>query len=201
MKVIPRVLLLLIIAGVRTGPLAQSGWFRQNPVLPTQNTLWSPAVLDLMTVVAVGEGGTIVRTSDGGNTWTLQPSGTVHDLRGVSFVDAYTGTAVGFSGTILRTADGGETWTQQTSGTLNDLYGVSFVDASIGAAVGAAGTILTTTDGGETWTVQASRTTVDLNEVSFVNARVATVVGFVEPFYAPQTADEPGRHSTAGPSL
>ena len=93
MKVIPRVSLLLIIAGVRTGPLAQSGWFRQNPVLPTQNTLWSPAVLDPMTVVAVGEGGTIVRTSDGGITWDRQLNPMGNLLFAVSFVDANTGTA------------------------------------------------------------------------------------------------------------
>src|SRR5260370_42332504 len=97
MKVIPRVLLLLIIAGVRTGPLAQSGWFRQNPVLPTQNTLWSPAVLDLMTVVAVGEGGTIGRASDGGEDRAPQPSGTGHDLRGGPLGGRETRTAGGLS--------------------------------------------------------------------------------------------------------
>jgi photosystem II stability/assembly factor-like uncharacterized protein len=56
----------------------------------------------------VGVGGTIVRTTDGGATWTPQASGTTNILHGVSFVDANTGTAVGDSGTILRTDTGGE---------------------------------------------------------------------------------------------
>src|SRR5215467_15861881 len=78
---------------------AQSGWFWQNP-LPQGNPLYAAAAPDIDTVVAVGELGTILRTDDGGATWTLQSSGTTQTLRGVSFVDANTGTAVGFGGTI-----------------------------------------------------------------------------------------------------
>jgi photosystem II stability/assembly factor-like uncharacterized protein len=61
--------------------------------------------------------GTILRTVDGGATWTLQSSGTTNWLFGVSFVDANTGTAVGDFGTILRTMNGGATWTTQRGGT------------------------------------------------------------------------------------
>ena len=79
------------------------------------------------TAVAVGALGTILRTTDGGDTWTPQSSGTTNFLNGVSFVDANTGTAVGGEGTILRTTDGGDTWTPQSSGTTNALFGVSLV--------------------------------------------------------------------------
>jgi len=51
-------------------------------------------------------GATILRTTDGGGTWTLQTFG-AQGLRGVSFVDANTGTAVGDFGTIIRTTTGG----------------------------------------------------------------------------------------------
>ncbi len=54
--------------------------------------------------------GTILRTTDGGETWTFQASRTGNHLFGVSFVDANTGTAVGDLGIVLRTMDGGETW-------------------------------------------------------------------------------------------
>ncbi len=47
----------------------------------------------------------IMRTTDGGASWTLQNGGDAW-LQGVSFVDASTGTAVG--GAILRTTTGGE---------------------------------------------------------------------------------------------
>ena len=87
--------------------VAQSGWFWQNP-FPQGNDLFAAVALDPSTVVAVGGFGTILRTDDGGDTWTLQPSGTTEHLYGVSFVDANTGTAVGGGGTILRTITGGQ---------------------------------------------------------------------------------------------
>ncbi len=48
--------------------------------------------MDSDTVTAVGDLGTILRTTDGGATWTPQTSGTTGPLYGVSFVDANTGT-------------------------------------------------------------------------------------------------------------
>jgi photosystem II stability/assembly factor-like uncharacterized protein len=60
------------------------------------------------TATAVGAGGQIWRSIDGGHSWHSQLSPTAYDLRGVSFVDANTGTAVGDFGTILRTTTGGE---------------------------------------------------------------------------------------------
>jgi hypothetical protein len=55
----------------------------------------------------VGNGGTILRTTDGGANWVTQTSGTLNHLYGVSFTDASHGTAVGVNGTILRTNTGG----------------------------------------------------------------------------------------------
>jgi photosystem II stability/assembly factor-like uncharacterized protein len=59
------------------------------------------------TGTAVGNSGTILRTTDGGANWTVQLSGTSNALIAVSFVNASTGTAVGDSGSILRTNTGG----------------------------------------------------------------------------------------------
>jgi photosystem II stability/assembly factor-like uncharacterized protein len=54
----------------------------------------------------VGAEGTILRTLNGGVTWTPQSSGTTNALVGVSFVDANTGWAVGYVA-ILGTTTGG----------------------------------------------------------------------------------------------
>src|SRR5215470_14626255 len=179
MRVLFRVLIFFFgITAVRTSSFAQSGWFWQNP-LPQGNTLRGVATLSPSSTVAVGDFGTILRTTDGGATWTPQFSGTTYRLRGVSFVDANNGTAVGDFGTIVRTTDGGATWTPQTSGTTNALYGVSFVDANTGTAVGDFGTILNTTDGGATWTRQFSGTIDYLYGVSFTDGNTGTAVGCV----------------------
>ena len=59
----------------------------------------------------VGELGTILRTTNGGATWTTQTSGTIRDLVGVDFINANVGTIVGENGVILRTSSGGATCT------------------------------------------------------------------------------------------
>ncbi len=94
MRVGFRVLALFLgIAGVGTSAsFAQSGWFWQNP-LPQGNTLRAIAAVDANTGTAVGLYGTILRTTDGGATWTRQSSGTASNLYSVSFTNANTGTA------------------------------------------------------------------------------------------------------------
>ncbi len=54
-----------------------------------------------------GSGGTILSTSDGGKSWSLQASGTNVDLQSVFALDARTAWVVGANGTVLATATGG----------------------------------------------------------------------------------------------
>src|SRR5207248_2989566 len=143
-----------------------SSWHWQNP-LPQGNNLRGASFVDANTGTVVGEYGTIVRTTDGGNSWTIQASGTTQTLWGVSFTDITNGTAVGEGGTILRTTDGGDHWVSQPSGTTLQFRGVSFTDANNGTAVGEGGTILRTTDGGSSWLPQSSGTENTLFGVSF----------------------------------
>jgi hypothetical protein len=124
----------------------------------------------------VGQGGTILRTTDGGTNWVAQTSGITSSLFGVSFADANTATAVGQDGVVLRTTDGGTTWEPQTSGTPQWLLSVSFTDANTGGAVGTGGANFRTTDGGTTWILQTGGTAV-LYDVSFTDANTGTVVG------------------------
>ena len=56
---------------------------------------------------AVGENGTILKTFNGGLSWSPQQSGTTVRLNGVHFLDIDVGYAVGANGIILRTIDGG----------------------------------------------------------------------------------------------
>ena len=80
------------VASKATG--GSSSWHWQNP-LPQGNNLRGASFVDADTGTVVGEYGTIVRTTDGGNSWAPQSSGTSNDLFGVSFIDTNTGTAVG----------------------------------------------------------------------------------------------------------
>jgi hypothetical protein len=90
----------------------------------------------------VGELGTVLRTTDGGQTWVPQASGVSETLLAVSFTDTNNGSAVGQLGVIIRTTDGGQSWIRQSSGTNQDLYNVTFTQPELGTAVGGFGAIL-----------------------------------------------------------
>jgi photosystem II stability/assembly factor-like uncharacterized protein len=72
-------------------------------------TLLGVSFTDASNGTAVGQLGAILRTTDGGQSWIREESGTNQDLYGVSFPQANTGTAVGAYGAILRTTSQGPT--------------------------------------------------------------------------------------------
>jgi hypothetical protein len=103
---------------------------------------------------AVGNGGTILRTLDGGVTWSAQssPAGTT-DIYAVACISATSAIAVGPLGLILRTVNAGVTWSRVTaSGGQPDLYCVSFSGLLVGIIAGDNGAVFATADGGATWT-------------------------------------------------
>ena len=126
---------------------------------------------------AVGNGGVVFHTSDGGANWSPQASNSSTILTGVHFLDAMEGWVVGQQGVILHTTDGGANWAQQASGVSAHLAGVHFADAMNGWVVGASGVILATSDGGANWTQQTSGVSAYLYAVHFVDATEGWVVG------------------------
>jgi len=67
-------------------------------------------------LVAVGQRGHIVVSTDGGTTWKQSPVPVSSDLTAVFFIDDKKGWAVGHDGVILTTADAGATWALQFDG-------------------------------------------------------------------------------------
>src|SRR5215471_1587124 len=121
----------------------------------------------------------IMRTTDGGATWTVQPVD-ADSLYGVTFVDPNRAIAVG-GGVILGTDDGGITWTRRYVRSLRPgtFLSVSFGDANIGMAVSnpSGGAIWRTTDGGYNW-AKVYDSPFELYAVSMVSTTVSTAVGY-----------------------
>ena len=115
--------------------------------------------------VVVGNSGTILTSSDGGNTWNTKTSGTLQDLMAIIY-ENNTYVVVGRSGTILISSDG-ETWLSKNSGTLKDLYGITYGKNKF-VAVGMEGTILTSIDL-ESWDKRSSVIIVSINDVIYKN--------------------------------
>lgn len=90
----------------------------------------------------------LLRTADGGRSWTAPqplPGGRLSDL---AFGDALAGWAVGEGGQIWATRDGGLSWQAQASGTQRTLRVVAAHDGQTAWAGGAQGTLLATATGG-----------------------------------------------------
>lgn len=126
--------------------------------------------------LAVGAGGTIIKTTDGGDTWTPKPSGVGTLLRDVKFVDANTAYACGINGIVIKTTDAGETWTDKSPGIPADLLEVHFIDTVTGWVCGQSGRIRRTDDGGTNWTNQNIGGTT-LTSIYFINANEGWTVG------------------------
>lgn len=67
-------------------------------------------------LVAVGEFGLLLGSSDQGRSWRQLASPTAVMLTGVHFVDVLHGWAVGHDGVVLSTTDGGATWQRRFDG-------------------------------------------------------------------------------------
>jgi len=90
--------------------------------------LWSIFPLNNQTVYAVGDYGTILKTSDGGGNWGPQSSPVNGFLFGVYFSDSNLGWIAGDNGNIMKTTDGGTTWVVKSTPTSNRLYDIYFIN-------------------------------------------------------------------------
>jgi photosystem II stability/assembly factor-like uncharacterized protein len=119
----------------------------------------------------------MMRTEDGGGTWSRVALPVRTELIHLDFVSGSRGWVVGEGGVILATTDEGRTWTRQESGTQNTLYNVDFRDDKEGYAVGENGTILRTSNGGRNWERAATNFTETFTRVDFTDDKNGWVVG------------------------
>jgi photosystem II stability/assembly factor-like uncharacterized protein len=160
--------LLLVAAPVS----AQSGtWARQRT--GTMAWLHSVFFLDQTRGWAVGSKGTLLQTTDGGNTWKVRAASTDDVVRDIFFVDGKTGWLVCEVNVyqlktvdeprayLMKTTDGGERWNRIEIKDFNIdaiLVRAVFTRTGRGWAFGEGGSIYTTRDAGDTWTKLRSPT-------------------------------------------
>lgn len=126
--------------------------------------------------VAIAGYGRVLKTSDGGETWTNAGGPISQEITSSCFLDSSTGWML--SSTfghyrVYRTSDGGSTWStlKDTSGYVRRIH---FSDRDNGWGVGWR-SIRKSTDGGSSWKAVAADTTVGYSGVFFVNASTGWV--------------------------
>jgi len=88
---------------------AKDTWTWKNPI-PQGNDLKDIHIFDANNAIVVGMAGTIMKTTDGGENWTIQVSATNKDLYSIQFADKDVSWVVGEGGIKLKTTDGGLNW-------------------------------------------------------------------------------------------
>jgi len=132
-------------AEVATPQALKAHQIRQNlfsACLPTEKVGW-----------VVGELGRILRTEDGGATWTRQNARVKKPLLAISCIDTQSAWIGGKSGIMLGTTDGGLMWKQLDPKTSKHIFDIAFVSRTHGVAVGDWGLMMYSEDGGVTWTL------------------------------------------------
>jgi len=132
--------------------VGQSGWRWGDP-LPQGNTLDNVAFVGERGF-AVGEFGTVLRSGDGGASWSGLPSGTRSSLSLLQEVDPGT-VIVGGGCTVRESTNGGESFqrlavNESETDCPAKVASFSFLSASTGFVEQTDGSVLLTTDGGRT---------------------------------------------------
>lgn len=145
-------------------PNAGDNWERQAEGFAALKDVYLSDVwaVDDKTVWAVGSSNTILKTTDGGSTWSLisvpnQKSNV--ELVSISLIGSNTIWVSGSLGTVYRSGDGGNNWTHINSEVLGTKYlqGIHAIDANTAYVVGnnnampQRGFIAYTTDAGLSW--------------------------------------------------
>jgi photosystem II stability/assembly factor-like uncharacterized protein len=172
--------LLLLILGCqvsddRENTPSEQAAFSKQPV--TFDHLFGVDAYGSTQAWVIGFEGTILHTSNGGESWERQKSPVDADLLDVWFVDDKTGWIIGSVGTILKTTDGGTIWIKQNSGSHERLLDICFTDKNTGWVTGTMGSILHTTDGGTTWVNLGFGEDRYYNGVFFIDSQKGWIVG------------------------
>ncbi len=152
---------------------SKDSWDAQ--VSGTTQNLNSIFFLTTSTGFSVGNQGTLLTTTDGGNTWSTFNLGSTSNLRKVYFKSSSVGFILSDDGKIFKTVNGGSTWTNQTIHT-SGLNGIDF-NGENGIAVGDDGHVFYSSNAGDTWAGVGTISVFTFNDVKFLDATTAVLVG------------------------
>jgi photosystem II stability/assembly factor-like uncharacterized protein len=159
-------------------PRATPGWQAGATISATGGTIFDATFLDAANGWAVGSGGGLYHTVDGGSTWATVVTGITNDLDQVVFADPQDGYVRG-NNIILQTTNGGVSWQQLPTTFPNTMASLSAPSPSMLAVYAtpnnAPDGVYISTNSGISWTL--SLTATNINQVLFTSPLDGWVVG------------------------
>nr|AWJ66354.1 hypothetical protein [uncultured bacterium] len=164
----------LFLALLLPGAVLAQTWTPQTT--PTAEPLADVEFLDPMNGFAVADGGLLLRTTNGGTTWTSEILfGGALDLEGLAFNPSGTvGVIATGDGPVFRSTDGGATWALVNTGA-QDLRHVDWAGDTAVWVAGRDGDSALSTDAGQTWTFRPTGSIDRTESISAVSATEAWI--------------------------
>jgi len=107
---------------------AGNTWQIQTTGLNSTQLLYNVVFVNSSVGCAVGKNGTVIRTTDGGDTWiSIGPSGATQNFWGVTIFSPLEIIVSGASGSIYKTTNGGNTWTSCSNPVSSIFFEIAFI--------------------------------------------------------------------------
>lgn len=180
-----KVILILIL---RQYVFAQGGWEVKNP-LPTESYLLTVEPVMDNKVFIGGLGGTLLKTTNAGETWIVKKFNNLVDIQSISFTDSLNGWLLD-SKHLFHTNDGGESWDEVIIDADMSTYFymdiICFVKtiylflkpqtASVWELPKAKSLIYKSTDDGKTWVRLEQEIKGKMNSTFFINESIGFIL-------------------------
>lgn len=111
----------------------------------------------------------IIRTTDGGTTWTTNQAVLSGVVRDIAMHSGGNAVIVGDSGRIYTSSDYGDTWANQTAFTTTHLTATQFINSNVVLCGDAEGNLYASNDGGINWTARDTAFDVAINQLHYQN--------------------------------
>ncbi|HEY5122276.1 MAG TPA: YCF48-related protein [Ignavibacteria bacterium] len=185
-KIFQIIFLLLIFSSVG---LSQNRWIKKT--VPTQNNLRMISYADSLKVWVAGDSGTVIHTTDSGNTWTSQNTGIFENIHHIFFLNERLGWGLAWMVTknkavygtrIIETTNGGLNWSNHVFSEENTfINSIVFLDSLNGWLGGYPGGLLKTTNGGVNWNSVIVDSSIvagfPIKSISFYNSMIGYACG------------------------
>ncbi len=158
---------------------SQAQWSWRHPS-PQGNTLSKMSFLNGATGWLAGEKGTLLKTVNGGNNWTLQYPGHVDDINGLHFADSLHGFMVAGS-EFYYSSNSGQSWNIRfrfPNYTISALFMLNTDTGIVALKDGSStGQLYKTNDGGLNWIQVISSVAGDINDLALTNSGNGILAG------------------------